>query len=74
MLNTTVSLDDKYALTATRAYMSGIEALVRLPMLQRQRDLERGHNVTLLIVVLLVPSDLPPNTIPSVLSLLSNLG
>ena len=29
-----VSLDDKYALDATRAYMTGIEALVRLPMLQ----------------------------------------
>ncbi len=39
-----VSLDDKYALDATRAYMTGIEALVRLPMLQHQRDLERGLN------------------------------
>ena len=37
-----VSLDDKYALDTTRAYMTGIEALVRLPILQRQRDLERG--------------------------------
>lgn len=34
----TVSLDDKYTLTSGRAYMSGIEALVKLPMLQRQRD------------------------------------
>ncbi len=40
----TISLDDKYALDATRAYMTGIEALVRLPMLQHQRDLERGLN------------------------------
>lgn len=39
-----VSLDDKYALDTTRAYMTGIEALVRLPMLQHQRDLERGLN------------------------------
>ena len=39
-----VSLDDKYALDATRAYMTGIEALVRLPILQHQRDLERGLN------------------------------
>ncbi len=39
-----VSLDDKYALDVTRAYISGIEALVRLPMLQHQRDLERGLN------------------------------
>ena len=37
-----VSLDDKYALDTTRAYMTGIEALVRLPMLQHQRDLHRG--------------------------------
>jgi len=39
-----VSLEDKYALDTTKAYMSGIEALARLPMLQRQRDLERGYN------------------------------
>ena len=37
-----VSLDDKYALDTTRAYMTGIEALVRLPILQHQRDLDRG--------------------------------
>jgi hypothetical protein len=42
--NRKVSLDDKYALDTTRAYMTGIEALVRLPMLQHQRDLERGIN------------------------------
>jgi indolepyruvate ferredoxin oxidoreductase len=39
-----VSLDDKYELDASRAYMTGIEALVRLPMLQHQRDLNRGIN------------------------------
>ena len=39
-----VSLDDKYALDTTRAYMTGIEALVRLPMLQHQRDQLRGLN------------------------------
>ena len=39
-----VSLDDKYALDTTRAYMTGIEALVRLPILQHQRDLDRGLN------------------------------
>jgi indolepyruvate ferredoxin oxidoreductase len=39
-----VSLDDKYALDTARAYMTGIEALVRLPMLQHQRDLKRGLN------------------------------
>lgn len=39
-----ISLDDKYALDTTRAYMTGIEALVRLPILQHQRDLDRGLN------------------------------
>ena len=39
-----VSLDDKYTLDATRAYLTGIEALVRLPIMQRQRDLEAGLN------------------------------
>ncbi len=39
-----VSLEDKYALDTTRAYMTGIEALVRLPMLQHQRDRQRGLN------------------------------
>lgn len=42
--NHKVSLDDKYALDTTRAYITGIEALVRLPMLQHQRDLDRGLN------------------------------
>jgi len=37
-----VSLDDKYALDKTRAFITGIEALVRLPMLQHQRDLAAG--------------------------------
>lgn len=39
-----VSLDDKYALDTTRAYMTGIEALARLPMLQHQRDQQAGLN------------------------------
>lgn len=39
-----VTLDDKYCLVTGRAYMTGIEALVRLPMMQHQRDLERGLN------------------------------
>lgn len=37
-----VALDDKYSLVTARAYINGIEALVRLPMLQQQRDSERG--------------------------------
>ncbi|WP_232059089.1 indolepyruvate ferredoxin oxidoreductase family protein [Kineobactrum salinum] len=44
-----VSLDDKYALDASRAYMTGIEALVRLPMLQHQRDQRAGLNTAAFI-------------------------
>ena len=33
-----VGLDDKYRLEAKRIYLSGVQALVRLPMLQRERD------------------------------------
>jgi indolepyruvate ferredoxin oxidoreductase len=40
----TVTLDDKYALDHGRAFMSGIQALVKLPMLQRQRDALVGKN------------------------------
>ncbi|MEJ5027596.1 indolepyruvate ferredoxin oxidoreductase family protein [Comamonas sp. MYb69] len=40
----TVTLDDKYALAHGRAFMSGVQALVRLPMLQRQRDALQGLN------------------------------
>ncbi len=39
-----VTLDDKYALETGRAFMSGTQALVRLPMLQRQRDAVNGLN------------------------------
>ena len=44
-----ISLDDKYALDKVRAYMTGIEALVRLPMLQHQRDRQRGLNTAAFI-------------------------
>ena len=40
----TATLDDKYSLGAGRAFMSGVQALVRLPMLQRQRDAVAGLN------------------------------
>lgn len=40
----TVSLDDKYSLEHGRAFMSGVQALVRLPMLQRKRDAMNGLN------------------------------
>jgi len=39
-----VSLDDKYSLATGRAFMSGVQALVRLPMLQRTRDAMVGLN------------------------------
>ncbi len=39
-----VSLDDKFVIESGRVYMSGIQALVRLPMLQRQRDIAAGLN------------------------------
>jgi indolepyruvate ferredoxin oxidoreductase len=39
-----VQLDDKYSLQTGRAWMSGIHALVRLPMLQRVRDQRAGLN------------------------------
>ena len=39
-----VTLDDKYALDEGRAFMSGVQALVRLPMLQRTRDAIAGLN------------------------------
>ncbi len=38
------TLDDKYSLASGRAFMSGVQALVRLPMLQRQRDTLAGLN------------------------------
>ncbi|MFM8508889.1 MAG: indolepyruvate ferredoxin oxidoreductase family protein, partial [Betaproteobacteria bacterium] len=40
----TVTLDDKYTLPEGRAFMSGVQALVRLPMLQRHRDALAGLN------------------------------
>ncbi|MDA0787394.1 MAG: indolepyruvate ferredoxin oxidoreductase family protein, partial [Proteobacteria bacterium] len=42
MAETAVSLDDKYALESGRVYLTGTQALVRLPMIQRQRDAAAG--------------------------------
>jgi hypothetical protein len=39
-----VKLDDKYTLEQGRAFMSGIQALVRLPMMQTVRDARAGLN------------------------------
>ena len=39
-----VTLDDKYAVERGRVYITGTQALVRLPMMQRQRDIAAGLN------------------------------
>jgi len=39
-----VTLDDKYLLERGRVYLTGTQALVRLPMMQRQRDVAAGLN------------------------------
>ena len=39
-----VTLEDKYTLQSGRVYLSGVQALVRLPLLQRQRDRAAGLN------------------------------
>ena len=39
-----VTLDDKYVLERGRVYLTGTQALVRLPMMQRQRDVAAGLN------------------------------
>ena len=41
-LDSRVTLDDRYTLAQGRALMSGIQALVRLPMLQQVRDTAAG--------------------------------
>jgi indolepyruvate ferredoxin oxidoreductase len=38
-----VALDDKYARFEGRVFLTGIQALVRLPLLQRRRDRAAGH-------------------------------
>jgi len=44
-----VTLDDKYLLSKGTAYMSGTQALVRLPLVQRRRDAAAGLNTAGLI-------------------------
>jgi indolepyruvate ferredoxin oxidoreductase len=39
-----VTLEDKYTLASGRIYLSGVQALVRLAMVQRERDLAAGLN------------------------------
>ena len=44
-----VTLDDKYSLQTGHAFMSGVQALVRLPMLQQERDALAGKKTGALI-------------------------
>ena len=44
MPDRTVTLDDKYLVASGRIYLTGVQALVRLPMMQRQRDAAAGLN------------------------------
>jgi indolepyruvate ferredoxin oxidoreductase len=39
-----ISLDDKFTLERGRAFLTGTQALVRLPILQRQHDIKAGLN------------------------------
>jgi indolepyruvate ferredoxin oxidoreductase len=40
----TVTLDDKYTLEKGRVFLTGTQALIRLPMMQRDRDIVKGLN------------------------------
>ncbi len=44
MLNCSVAIDDKYALDKSRIYASGVQCLVRLPLMQRALDRAAGLN------------------------------
>jgi len=42
--NSNVSLDDKYSTESGRIFVTGVQALARIPMVQRQRDVLEGLN------------------------------
>src|SRR5260221_11420548 len=44
-----VTLDDKYTVESGRIFLTGTQALVRLPMMQRARDLAAGLNTACFI-------------------------
>jgi indolepyruvate ferredoxin oxidoreductase len=44
LLTNDISLNDKYTLDRGRAFLTGTQAIIRLPMLQRQRDVRAGLN------------------------------
>ncbi|MEQ9491597.1 MAG: indolepyruvate ferredoxin oxidoreductase family protein [Alphaproteobacteria bacterium] len=43
-IDETVTIDDKYTLDRGRVFLSGTQALVRLPMMQHRRDVANGLN------------------------------
>lgn len=44
-----VTLDDKYTQESGRIFITGVQALARLPMLQRERDRAEGLNTACFI-------------------------
>ena len=44
MIPNAISLNDKYTQARGQVFLTGLQALVRLPMIQRQRDLAAGLN------------------------------
>lgn len=44
MASATLTLDDKYTATDGRIFISGVQALTRLTLMQRRHDLQAGHN------------------------------
>ncbi len=44
MKSNAISLDDKYLTARGQIFLTGLQALVRLPMMQRQRDVAAGLN------------------------------
>ena len=48
-----VSLDDKYLVEGHQVFITGVQVLVRLPMLRREADARNGLNT----------ADLPPDTV-----------
>ena len=49
MKHSAISLDDKYAVEIDRVYLTGTQALVRLPLLQRELDRRAGLNTACFI-------------------------
>ena len=62
-----VALDDKYALDSGRVYLTGVQALVRLLMLQRQRDSLAGLDTAGFVSAsrVLRPGVVSPQSAPS---------